>query len=492
MMKALREGEREREATGEVVTRADGSVVRKVKRRKRRTDQPEGAKDKPAKKKKRLLWKLVVGVSLVLFAVLGSLFTLVGYNSKAYREKCEERASSWTGSEVKLNGLKLMPGSVSMTDATFQWPKTSYLRDLNLRRVTGHADITSFLWARLGGRELGGKVGVLNFQLPGEQGSVGQNLDEPDFPFGFQGYYCDALDIYFGKESPFSVKGTDSSFRYINGAGFRLTLDQGMLSLDGWEDLPINNGVFKFSPDQVNMETLILGEPGAGGVGGSSTIKLSGLIPLAAGEKIQMDLVSSRFAMEHLFGEQMGKLASGQAGQVEGKVNYTMGKSTYDDVSFTFAAPEFRLHKFPFLINLDKMFPQEVYSEIVFDNEISGTFRKDSRGVMIENLRMSQKDILILRGNILISNSGRIVGTMSLSINNGLITSHPKVQNLPAFAGKGKNAFHKIQFELGGTLEEPNDNFSSVTGLIQSDVTTDDSKLPTLDEQWKKLLEEGE
>ena len=492
MMKALRDGERERESTGEVITREDGSVVHRVKRRKRRSDQPEKASSKsttPEKKKKRFLWKLVIFVSLFLFAVLGALFTIVGYNSKAYREKVEERASEWSGAEVEFSGLKLMPGRITMNDASFRWPEASFLQDLNIRNLSGHADLSSFLWARMGGRELGGKVGVLNIQLPTKSGTVGQDLEEPDFPFNFQGYYCDALDIYFGSENPFSVKGTDSSFRYINGSGFRLSVDQGLLTLDGWEDLPINNGVFKFSKDQVDMETLILEEPGAGRRGLSSAIKLSGQIPLTVGEKIQMDLVTSGFPMEHLFGTHMGKLISGPVGEATGTVDYTFGETSYDEVSIGFDAFELRLHKFPFLINLDKMFSRELYAEVIFDNEIKGDFRASSRGVSIENLRLSQKDILKLKGNILISKSGRIGGQMVLSINNGLISSYPKVKSMPAFSGKDTKAYHTVVFELKGTLEEPDDTFRSVIGLVSNLEGNDEEKLPSAEEQWKKMFE---
>lgn len=492
MMKALRDGERERESTSEVVTRSDGSVVHRVKRRKRRSDQPEKTKSErttPEKKKKRFLWKLVICVSLFLFVVIGALFTIVGYNSKAYRGKVEERASSWTGAEVELKGLKLMPGNITMSGASFQWPKQSFLQDLSIRNLSGHANLTSFLWARLGGRELGGKVGLLNFQLPTENGIVGQDLEEPDFPFDFHGYYCDALDISFGKESLFSVKGTDSSFRYINGTGFRLSVDQGVLKLNGWDDLPINNGVFKFSKDQVNMETLILDEPGAGRGGISSAIKLSGMVPLAVGEKMQMDLSTSGFPMEHLFGKHMGTLISGPVGEASGTVDYTFGETSYDEVAIRFNAFQLQLRKFPFLINLDKMFSRELYAEVVFDNDIEGTFRANTRGVSIENLSLSQKDILILKGNIIISKSGRIGGQMRLSINNGLISSYPKVKSLPAFAGEDVKAYHTVVFELKGTMEEPDDTFRGVIGLVGSLETSEEGKLPSLDDTWKKMLE---
>jgi len=494
MMKALRDGEREKESTGEVVTRADGSVVHRVKRRKRRSEQPESAKSKattPEKKKKRFLWKLVVSVSLFLFLILGGLFTIVGYNSKAYREKVEERASSWTGADVKLSGLNLMPGKITMKDASFHWPGASFLQDLKIRNLSGHADLTSFLWARLGGRELGGKVGVLNLQMPTEEGSVGEKLEESDFPFDFQGYYCDGLDIYFGEANPNFVKGTDCSFRYIAGSGFRLSLDQGSLNLDGWDSFPINSGVFKFSEDVVSMETMILGEPGVDGAALSSTIKLSGLIPLTAGEKIEMDLSTSGFPMEDLFGTQMGQLISGPVGKATGKVEYTFGESSYDEVLVNFNSFELQLHKFPFLIALDKMFPRELYKEVVFDNEISGDFRADSRGVSLENLKMGQKDILRIRGNIVITKSGRIGGQLMLSINNGLISSYPDVKSMPVFAGNDVKAYHTVAFDLKGTLDEPDDTFRNVIGLVSSLRPSEGEKLPSADDAWKKLLESG-
>ena len=135
------------------------------------------------------------------------------------------------------------------------------------------------------------------------------------------------------------------------------------------------------------------------------------------------------------------------------------------------------------------MFSRELYTEVVFDNDIEGAFRANSRGVSIENLKLSQKDILTLRGNILISKSGRIGGQMRLSINNGLISSYPKVKGLPAFAGEDVKAYHTVVFELKGTLEEPDDTFRRVIGLVGSLETSEEGKLPSLDDTWKKMLE---
>jgi len=67
MMKALRDKEREKEAQGEMVTRADGTLVRKVKRRKRRTDQPASAS--PEKAKKSIIAKILIAASLCLLLV---------------------------------------------------------------------------------------------------------------------------------------------------------------------------------------------------------------------------------------------------------------------------------------------------------------------------------------------------------------------------------------------------------------------------------------
>jgi len=109
MMEALREQEREKDEQGEVVTRSDGSVARKVKKRRRRSDQPD--KPSPEKEKKSLLLKIILATCLVLALFLGAGFLLLNHNSKNYREGIEEIASEWSGAEVELKGYKRLPFS---------------------------------------------------------------------------------------------------------------------------------------------------------------------------------------------------------------------------------------------------------------------------------------------------------------------------------------------------------------------------------------------
>ncbi len=75
MMKALRDKERAKEAQGEVVTRSDGTIARKVKRRRRRSEQAN--QDSPEREKKRLLAKVVIGATLCLFLFLTILFLIL-------------------------------------------------------------------------------------------------------------------------------------------------------------------------------------------------------------------------------------------------------------------------------------------------------------------------------------------------------------------------------------------------------------------------------
>ena len=63
------------------------------------------------------------------------------------------------------------------------------------------------------------------------------------------------------------------------------------------------------------------------------------------------------------------------------------------------------------------------------------------------------------------------------------------MKGLPAFAGEDVKAYHTVVFELKGTLEEPDDTFRRVIGLVGSLETSEEGKLPSLDDTWKKMLE---
>ena len=465
MLKTLRDQEREKESKGEIVTRSDGSVVRKVKRRRRRSDQPDKPdKPTPEKVKKRLIVKVLIGVSLCLFLALGVMFLLIFFNSKSYRENLEAKAGAWTGAAVDIDGLKLFPSSVEVKSANFVWPEQSYLKSIDLKRVDGHANFRSFLGARMGGLEVGGAVGEMKLGMPVGSGAVGQELAPADFPFDFGRYYCDALDVSFGDGKALALKGVSISLRHLGEQGFRAGIDEGTFVLKGWAPFPIANGLIQFGEDEVELVTLTLEKPTDDPSLLGASINVTGIIPLGDGQATQLEVTAESFPAQSFLGLQMGKLLHGEVRRAKGSITYTMGEDYFDEFVAEFMGDHFELQNFPFIRELTSMFPKEGYDAILFDTNIKGTLRARPGGVALESLEMSDNDIFHLSGNMIVSDSGQLGGRMTLLINRGLINSEPRLGNFP-----GLNNFDRghsrVDFELKGTVDAPDDTFRIVTGL---------------------------
>ncbi|MFT7173364.1 MAG: hypothetical protein ACI9NQ_001584, partial [Paracoccaceae bacterium] len=468
MMKALREKEREKDEKGEVVTRSDGSVARKVKRRKRRSDQPETPT--PEKEQKKLLFKVIAAFSLVLALFLGGLFLLLSHNSKSHRQELEKTASEWTGAEVELNGYKRLPFSATIQSAKFKWPASSYLRELQVSKIDGDVGFTSFLGARTGGLQLGGSTGKLVVGMPTASGEVGQSLEEGEFPFAFDQYYCQALDVTFGESQQVSLKGASASLRYVANGGFQVTLDQGTLMLDGWTPFPISSGLMRFNDGVIDIKSLSLDQPKGENSLMTSNLIISGRIPLTSGEKARLTAVTGHFSLSSLVGEKLSRFFSGAVVASEGEISYTVGEDQIDEIVMGFTADRVKMEGLPFLANLAELFPDRNLEGIEFDrgikdSAITGTLRIRPEGVAIEKLEMAHKGSIKLQGGIVVFESGKIGGKFDMALNRAFVASQPRFAKSPLLPGTEKTGFINLSIKVGGTLAQPTDTFLSEFGL---------------------------
>lgn len=468
MMKALREKERSKEEKGEVVTRSDGSVARKVKRRRRRSDQPE--QPSPERGKRNLLFKVVI-VSCFLFALfLAGFFLILSHNSKGYREGLEKKAADWTGAEVSLRGFKRLPFSVGAKSLEFVWPQNSFLRELSLSRIEGDAKFSSFLGARPGGLQIGGTTGKLVTGIPVSQGSLGEALEEPDFPFTFDQYYCQALDVVFGESRRMGLRGVSANLRYIPNEGGQLTVDQGTFFMKGWKPFPISSALMRFQDGVIDLKSLSLDPPEGNDSLFSSGLKISGLIPLKAGEKVRLKAETAQFSLSGLVGEKLARFFSGAVIESQGEIQYTMGEPVLDEVVVKFSADRLKLMNFPFLAHLAELFPDRQLEELKFGSgltgsAITGVLRARPGGTAIENLEMAQKGNLRFRGGIVISDAGEIGGKVELSINRVFFVGSELLANSPLLKGTENTGYVRVVFKLGGTVAKPSDTFGSEIGI---------------------------
>ncbi|MGJ8697263.1 MAG: hypothetical protein ACSHYF_13175 [Verrucomicrobiaceae bacterium] len=490
IMRTLREGERQKEEKGEIVTRDDGTVARRVRRRKRRSEQPEKEAKDPKKEKKSLLVKVSLSVGVFLLFLLGSLFLLLAFNTKSYEEKLETRIGDWTGAETEFTKTTVFPGSISVEQADFNWPDASHLDTLHLRKLTGDVNVTSFLGGRLGGQGFGAKFGTLTLKSPTDSGDVGLDLEPGEFPFDFQRYYCEGLDVNFGKDGQARVKQGEVSLRHLPGEGFRITVGDGILQLKGWEDFSIDNGLIKFPSGELDVVSLRLQDPARAGKGLEHSILVAGKLSLTPGEVSQLEISSDNFPVNYLVGKDLGQFFLGSVRNVDGVVRYRMGSDQLDQVVLPFESDNLQLLRFPLLADLLRLFPETQDDEFVFSDGASGVFRWSPKGGAIENLKMTNKN-LRMEGDILISSEGQLGGRFRVWISLGFINGDPKWKNHPGFARR-EGGFAVIDVKLGGTAEFPDDDFRVKTGIEPILDRGTEENVDSIDDLWKELTQPGE
>lgn len=491
MMKALRDKERAKEAQGEVVTRSDGTIARKVKRRRRRSGQ--ASENNPEREKKRLLLKVVIGATLILILFLTVLFLILMQNSKGHRDKLAQQASEWSGAEVEFRGLKRMPFSVSIKDANFQWDQTKFVRNLALNNIEGHVRFLNYLGARPSGLQIGGSKGQLRLAMPSARGDEVDPLDEEDFPFGFDEYYCDSLDVFFGSDAPIGFSEVDAIFSYAGDGGYQLTLNEGIFRADGWEDFPVSKSVMRFKDGRLNLKALSLKHPTKSGVSVASDLKLSGEVLMAPGEESTLEISTDQFPMEILIGKRLARFFSGSVESSSGTVQFTVGNDYFDEIEINLKASAAKVVRLPFLVNLHSLFPNHnldllEFHEGISNSSITGTVRARPEGVALENFQFSEKGKVSLSGSLLIADDGRIAGRFEISINRFYLSSQERFKGSPHLIGSDTTGLVSFSFDVGGTVDRPTDTFLQVIGVDSKTFQIDDPIDGSKDKIWQNLL----
>ena len=75
-----------------------------------------------------------------------------------------------------------------------------------------------------------------------------------------------------------------------------------------------------------------------------------------------------------------------------------------------------------------------------------------------------------------------------MTLNRVYLTTHPKLKNSPLLVGSEKSGFVEIEFELGGTLKRPSDNFLVKIGADRAVIAPPES---TEGDLWEELLKPG-
>ena len=461
MMDRLKERSSDDPRDGELVTRADGSQAIKVRRKKRRTDQPERENQKQAKRL-RVLQVIVILVLLlaVLMIAAGGLFY---FNGSPYRNKLIQRISLASGGAAELAQFRVTPLGANAQSLSVKWPDQSVLKSISLTGVTTDLSVASFLGQAWSGDELTAAKGELQISEPTASGELAV---EGDDQFRFTRFRCPDMALSFGNpQSPaMAIRGTEISYYPQNqSARPELRLTRGAVSFrSGLPPLNIDRGLFGFSGRQMEVISLRLEDPeDARGV-----IELSGSVsPFSISKFSTLDIEKlENFPIEHLVGQDFGRILSGRIEMRElpnsNFLSFRPGALDTHRVVLAFRggfSSKLTLANLPFLGQLAMLLDDSGYERPVIESGATGTLRMSGAGCSIEDLRLESKSRITIRGSLTVASDKALSGRLEVGIPTKQVSNF--LRRLDSAFSQPKEEMRWIDIEISGTTAAPADDF---------------------------------
>ena len=444
----------------ELVTRPDGTQVYKVRKRKRRTHQPH--KIRQQRRQKIRMMQLGALVVLVMLLVTGGVGMFAYYNSSSFVDKLSSQIKEWTGGDIEFGQFRMTPVNASATTATMRWPEDGMLRELKLTGVSADLKITSFVSRKWIGEEVSAREGTLVLGAPAPGGGASSRTppspSDVAFPFSFTRYRCEKMQVLFGEpgKTRLRCKNMETSFYRLPEAD-QLRISEGTMAAAGWPELPIERGLLEFDRNLVTISSLNLGT----GAENEGSADITGVIDPNSDNPVVLDVTLERFPFKLIGGKNLVHIVNMR---IDSKAKLTFVPGQFESHELVAPFDEGSSSKglfiggFPFLDVLNQIFPDEGFGLRSFTSEATGVLHRNAEGIVLENLNLKEKNFLALRGDLRISRTGNISGSVEVGVAERLAGRHPSPEFRKVF-GHTEVGFRWTRIELSGSVKKPVDNF---------------------------------
>lgn len=452
MMDRLKRGEREKRQVdpsrdGELVTREDGSQVVKVRRRKRRSKQPEKKKQTVNPKIKWAILGSIFGLGLLL--IVGTVFIIAKYNGRKFTETTENTIAELSGAtESSVSQLRVTPVSAKAAKYELAWDQHSFLKSAEFNNLRADIKATSFFSSDWIGEEIVASTGIVIIQSPVSQAETGS--DQIASPYRFGAYRCNQLDIHFGEErgAP-AIIGLQISQRKMVNEKYQFVFQDGMMKIKNWPELKLSSGVITLNAQDADIVALL----GAGS-GRKGELTITGRISKNTAKPIVLDIKAKDYPIQELLGEDLGRLIQGTTQSDMGSLSYRYDKPSASGLSFIlpFNSTDISLTELPMLTVLKDLSGNTNYVRPIFSN-CRGNIMRTSEGVSLNNLHWISNSMITLQGNIHVAADKKLSGTLDVGIPTSAFDKTPP----KPFVGPKDGLYH-ARVTLSGTIHNPHDN----------------------------------
>ena len=442
------------DSEGELVTREDGTQVVKMRKRKRRSKQPEKEQKRLNPKVKWLIVGSIFGLGALLLA--SSVFIIAKYNGRSFKESTETSITELAGAQKsEITQLRVTPVSAKAAKYNIDWGAHSFLKNAELNNLRADIKATSFFTKSWIGEEVVASAGKVYFQKPASLTEI--TSESIISPYSFGSYRCNQLDIHFGEErgAP-AILGLQISLRQMISEKYQFVFQDGTMKIPNWPELKLSSGVITLNSQDAEIEALL-----AAGSGLNGELTIAGNIPKNTQKKIVLDIKAKDYPMQELLGEELGRLIHGTVQSDIGSLSYDYQKPSAEGLSFIlpFNSTDIQLSDLPFLTNLKNITGNTTYSRPIFTN-CRGNIMRTSEGVSLNNITWISNSIITLTGDIQVAANKKLSGTLNLGIPSSAFESEPPAP----FVGPKDGLYHAT-INLSGTIHNPHDNLRELIQL---------------------------
>jgi hypothetical protein len=495
MMDRLRSrGEGGTDGEAELVTRDDGSQVYRVRKRKRRSQQPK--KDKERRKKQFRVVQVVFGVALVALTGAAFVASVLYLNSGAYKDSVIERIRVWTGAEPTVTELRVTPVSAAASSLELKWPEGSVLESLKLGGISGDLQFGRLLGGKWKGNELySANGGTLVLRKPGTVAGKAVGTPEgTECPFHFR-YRSSKFSVLSGDPAKpaFRVKDSEASLVMLDpmakAANFQL--EGGSLQVSGWGEYGLSFASLQFENGDVRVGGLRLVPAGANK--GEIRIDSPGDVSLDfEGGRTELGVHLLQMPLNALLGPSFGTWLSATVetpeGAEAGKFSLKLGAEPEMSLRVPFRAvttADTEAGGLPMFEVLATQLQEPWYQRPRFEVEARGDAVKSAAGSGVENLNLEARGRLIVTGKVHAKQDGNIDGSLDVGL------PAPAVANgtpeLRAVFSRKAGGYLWAKVRVFGNSRDPQDNLEAQLGSSAATVSPAAGGKDALEDAFRDL-----
>ncbi len=450
-------------ASGELVTREDGTRAIKVRKRKRRSHQPH-KEEKRLTRRARMI-QVSGALVLLLLALFAAGAAIVYANGSSFRKGLIEKIAAASGAATELRQFRMNPTSANANLVILNWPKGNALSELAVRGARAEIHPASFLGRAMTGEEIKSAEANLFLRFPDPNSPSAETSGPGAGAVSFKRYATSKLNVVCGDPSAPLMRlfESEASFEPASSGGRpQLLLKGGSVSLPGWQKLNLDRAHIEFRGREVD----IVGMRFRHDADSRGKLQISGTFsPYQTERPSSLAVEMETFPIEGIAGPELGKLFSGRIDtDSSAKSNYLTAVPAADSqanltVNFRNSLVDsLEVSGFPFLIGIAQILDDDWFQRPVFGASATGTIRRAGGNIAIGDLNLETRDRIAIRGTLAQTKNRSLAGKLEVGLAEAMIKSSGN-RRLDAMFGPVHDGFRWLTVIISGSANSPTDDF---------------------------------